>query len=357
MEQKIRKTGIDIIGDVPWGTHFCQFYQNKEDLIDILRPYFQAGLENNECCLWVTSQPLSEKEAKKAMRKAVPDFDRYLKKGQIEILPYSQWYLQDGDFNPQRVLDAWIDKGKQALAKGYDGLRVTGNTSWLEKKDWKSFTDYEEKINSVIGRYRMMAICTYSLQRCGAAELIDVVRNHQFALIRREGKWELMESSERKQAEETLRQSEFKYRSLFENMLDGFAYCKILLDQNSHPTDVIYLEVNQAIERLTGLKKEDVVGKKATEAIPGTKDSHPELFDIYGKVALTGKEARFDLYFEPLQIWLSISVYSPQKGYFVVVFNNITKRKWAEEALRESEEKLRNILSSSRVAITVTDVE
>ncbi len=134
MGQKIRKTGIDIIGDVPWGTHLCQFYQNKEDLIDILLPYFKAGLENNEFCMWVTSQPVSEKEAKKTMRKAVPDFDRYLKKGQIEIVPYTEWYLKDGAFNLQRVLDAWIDKLNQALAKGYDGLRVTGNTAWLEKK-------------------------------------------------------------------------------------------------------------------------------------------------------------------------------------------------------------------------------
>ena len=82
-----RKTGIDILGDVPWGTHFCQFYQTKEDLIDILVPYFKAGLKNNEFCMWVTSEPLSKKEAKNSMRMAVPNFDRYLKRGQIEIVP------------------------------------------------------------------------------------------------------------------------------------------------------------------------------------------------------------------------------------------------------------------------------
>ena len=81
-----RKTGIDIIGDVPWGTHFCQFYQTKEDLIDILVPYFKAGLENNEFCMWVTSEPLNKKEAEEVMRKAVPNFDQYLERGQIEII-------------------------------------------------------------------------------------------------------------------------------------------------------------------------------------------------------------------------------------------------------------------------------
>ncbi|KPJ66896.1 MAG: hypothetical protein AMJ45_03530, partial [Syntrophobacter sp. DG_60] len=137
MGEKIRKTGIDIIGDAPWGTHFCLFYQTKKDLIDILVPYFKAGLENNEFCIWVTSQSLSEKEAKKAMRKAVPNFDRYLKRGQIEIIPYAKWYLKDGTFNLKRILNAWVDKLNQALAKDYDGMRVTGNTAWLEKGDWR----------------------------------------------------------------------------------------------------------------------------------------------------------------------------------------------------------------------------
>jgi hypothetical protein len=146
--KRIRKTGIDIIGDAPWGTHFCQFYQTKEDLIDILVPYFKAGLENNEFCMWVTSEPLSEEEAKKEMRKAVPNFDQHLRSGQIEIVPHTDWYLKDGIFNLQKVLDAWTDKLNFALTKGYDGIRVTGNTAWLEKRDWKKFADYEEEVNN-----------------------------------------------------------------------------------------------------------------------------------------------------------------------------------------------------------------
>jgi PAS domain S-box-containing protein len=199
--KEVRKTGIDIIGDVPWGTHFCQFYQTKEDLLDILVPYFKAGLENNEFCMWVTSEPLGEEEAKKAMRKAVPDFDQHLKRGQIEIVPHTEWYLKDGAFNLQRVLDAWVDKLTFTLTKGYDGMRVTGNTAWLEKRDWRNFADYEEETDNAIGNYRMMAICSYSLDKCGASEVIDVVKNHKFALIKRQGEWALIESSERKRAE------------------------------------------------------------------------------------------------------------------------------------------------------------
>ena len=146
--------------------------------------------------------------------------------------------------------------------------------------------------------------------------------------------------TERRMAEEALRESEGKYRSLFENMLNGFAYCKIIVDENNHPIDFVYLEINDSFEELTGLRREDVVGKKVTEAIPTIKDSHPELFDIYGEVALTGKEAKFDIYFEPLKVWLHVSAYSPQKGYFVAIFDNITERKQAEEALQKAHDEL-----------------
>ncbi|MFC1966505.1 PAS domain S-box protein [Chloroflexota bacterium] len=145
--------------------------------------------------------------------------------------------------------------------------------------------------------------------------------------------------TECKQMEDTLQESEQKYRSLFESMFNGFAYCQMLFDENSQPVDFVYIEINGAFEKLTGLRREDVIGRKVTEAVPGTKESNPELFDIYGKVALTGEPTKFDVYFEPLDIWLNISVYSPQKGYFVAVFENITERKRVEDTLRESEER------------------
>ena len=221
IEEKLRKTGIKIIGDVPWGTHFCQFYQNKEDLIDILVPYFRVGLEKNEFCMWVTSEPLNEEEIKEAMEKAVPDFDKNLKRGQIEIVQHTEWYFKDGVFNSQSVLNGWIDKLNQAIARGYDGMRITGNATWLGKRDWRDFANYEEKVNSAIKKYKMIAVCTYPLNECGAYEVIDVVRNHQFAFIKQEGEWGLIENLERKRADEVLRESENRYRSIADNIQDG----------------------------------------------------------------------------------------------------------------------------------------
>jgi signal transduction histidine kinase len=204
MTQQVRKLGIDVIREAAWGTHLCQFYHAKEDLVDILVPYFKTGLENNEFCMWVTSEPLSAGDAKISLSKVVKDLDDYVRKGQIEILDYDQWYTKSGEFDPHEVLQGWLKKENQALKRGFDGLRLTGNTFWLEQERWRNFTDYEAMVDNVIGKYRMIAICSYCLDKCGASEVIDVVANHQFALIRRSGKWELIQSAERKRAQEAL---------------------------------------------------------------------------------------------------------------------------------------------------------
>jgi hypothetical protein len=67
MQDQMRRAGIDNVGDVPWGTHFCQFYQTKEDLFDVLVPYFKAGLETNEFCMWVTAEPLNVEDVIQSM--------------------------------------------------------------------------------------------------------------------------------------------------------------------------------------------------------------------------------------------------------------------------------------------------
>ncbi|MFW9879171.1 MAG: MEDS domain-containing protein [Candidatus Thorarchaeota archaeon] len=184
---------VDLNYNFPWGTHICYFYHNKEDLLDILIPYIKKGLENNQLCVCVTSEDLNEKETRENLRSEIKDFNKFLKKKQIEIFPYNEWYLKDGEFDFKRVLDGWIQKYNYAISHGFNGLRVTGNTAWIEKKIWKNFSDYEEEINNVVGNYRMIVLCTYSAEKCGINEVLDVMKTHQVATIRKEGKWEILQ--------------------------------------------------------------------------------------------------------------------------------------------------------------------
>ncbi len=152
-----------------------------------------------------------------------------------------------------------------------------------------------------------------------------------------------------------LREREVKYRSLFDNMLDGFAYCKMKFDKVGKPVDFVYIEVNEAFEKLTRLKRQTVVGRNVTETIPGIKESNPELFEIYGRVSKTGKAERFELFLSPLKIWLSILAYSPKKGYFAAVFENITPRKLTEVALLESQKKFSALFDANPEAAVFYD--
>jgi len=149
--------------------------------------------------------------------------------------------------------------------------------------------------------------------------------------------------TEYKQATDKLLASEYSYRILFENMLNGYAYCQMLY-ADGQAKDFIYLNINKAFETLTGLY--DVVGRKVSEIIPGILQSDADLIETYGRVAASGRPEHFEKYVAALQQWFLISVFSPQTGYFVAVFDVITKRKLAELQLRQSEERLQLALEA-----------
>ena len=212
MSSNIRASGIGIVGDIPWGTHFCQFYRTKEDLTEILVPYFKAGLENNEFCTWVIAEFLEVEEVKEALRKEIPDFDVYLQKGQIEIISYANWYAKDYT-EANRSAKVWIEKLNRIAAKEYEGLRLSGNSIWLEEHRL-DFLCYEEEMDRVIEKYPMIALCTYSLEECKIAGIAELVSNHQFVLAKEAGKWELIENTGRKRAEE----AEIKLKEILEHL-------------------------------------------------------------------------------------------------------------------------------------------
>jgi len=156
-----------------------------------------------------------------------------------------------------------------------------------------------------------------------------------------------------KVAEQELKESEEKYRSLFENMTSGFAYHEVIVDDNNKPIDYRYIEVNPAFERLTNMKKEDLIGKTVTEAIPGTENDPADWIGKFGNVGLTGIPLTVEDYSEAMDRWYKVSGYSPKKGYFAVTFTDITDRKKAEQKLIESEEKFRIMAEQSYIGILI----
>ncbi len=196
----------------------------------------------------------------------------------------------------------------------------------------------EGKVRELEARFRSK--CGELIIGLLSAEVIEI-KGERFLLIL------LNDITERKRAEkallksELLLESEKRFRSLFEHMLEGVAYCRMLYDENGCPDDFMYLDVNSAFSELTGFH--DVVGKKVSELLPGFKESDPELLEIYGRVASTGQPEKFEIFSKRLSLWRSMSVYCTGKGFFVAVSENITERKRIEAELTESHHKLRKL--------------
>src|SRR5438105_446979 len=117
---RLRRSGLSVLGDLPWGSHACHLFQTRSDLLETLIPFFKAGLEARELCLWVIHAPLTEALARRALKQRIPDADRHLAERRIEIVSSREWYLVGNGFSQKRVLRAWDAKVAEATARGYE---------------------------------------------------------------------------------------------------------------------------------------------------------------------------------------------------------------------------------------------
>jgi DNA-binding CsgD family transcriptional regulator len=196
LKNGLRPTGIVVQDKIPWGTHLCLFHETKEDLLDTMVRYFRAGLENKEFCLWILQPSISRREAVDALRRGVPDFDRYLSEGQIELASQDGWYKNDGSFDLATVIGRFRKKLEEGLSRGYVGLRANGSSAWLHAADPMTFREYEKKLDNLIAGQKMIVVCSLSLQESNSAQILDAARAHQLTAALRDGSWEVIETHE-----------------------------------------------------------------------------------------------------------------------------------------------------------------
>jgi PAS domain S-box-containing protein len=359
MVMEMTSSGLPALGAVPWGSHFCQFYRTADELADLLVPFFKAGLENNEQCIWVTCEPFDAAHA--ALSAALPDLDGRIDSGQIEILDFGAQYTRGEHHDIDAVLNDWIARKEQALARGYAGLRVC----WIDpREEWRNFAEHEAKVNACLHGHRILALCSYPLDRCTGADAMEVIQSHHFAMLPQRGEWQVVgnvakeelrkanEGLERRMAERTaqLRESERRFRDLL-GALPAAVYTTDAAGRITY--------YNQAAADLAGRAPE--LGSDewcvtwrlfSPDGAPMPHDQCPMAVALKENRPVRGAEAiaerpdgtrvPFIPYPTPLR---------DESGTLVGAVNmlvDITEHKAAEEALRKSEERLSAELAATR---------
>jgi hypothetical protein len=188
--QSIRR-GVGLDELFQRGDHACHFYHSADDLGEVLVPYFKAGLERNERCLWVTAHSYGKDRAASEMRAAMSDFDRRTAVGQIQILDEGEWYGKLAALSTAEKVQCWLAEKQEALASGYAGLRGSGNTSFLDEGSRDDFLIYEKAVDDAFRDRRVLALCSYPV--CSANAMLDVAHCHRHGLAKRNGHWDLIE--------------------------------------------------------------------------------------------------------------------------------------------------------------------
>jgi len=266
---ELRNTGISEVGDRPWGTHLCHLYQSgdiEKDLVEVVAPYLQAGLEGGEFCLWSVSPPLTPVEARLALARLIPDVDDHIRQGRLEIVSHREWFVGGGPFESDKAIGILTAKLNRALALGYPGVRFATMRTWVSAEDRRNFVAHEELLDATVAGRPVLGLCSYDLEGCLAADVPDILAPHCAVLIKRNGRWKCCEPTMLRRtahllldSQAQLQESKSKYQTLLENIPQRVFY----KDANS-----VFVTVNANLAHDFGLQPGDFVGHTDYDFFP-----------------------------------------------------------------------------------------
>jgi PAS domain S-box-containing protein len=351
----------------------CYFFETQRDLLETSLPFFQAGMENREFCLWIACAPLTEAEAVRALRESIPGMDRYLAEGGLEIHIHAD-PIKPGDFEEARRRVAYLHtRLRQALERGYTGMRVAGSPSGIQKTDPKLYLAFERELAGSVVDQRMIALCQFPLTESSAAEILDAARTHELVVATRHGNCEVIETpdikfskaeiarlneqlerrvEERSQAlqaaNEELREEIARREAVEEDLRRQKEILQTIFDHI--PIMISFMEngqfllVNREWERTLGRTLEEI----KSQDIDIVAENYPEpahrqeVEDFYRGSHGEWKDFKTRLG-DGRIIDVSWAVLRLSGGRVICFGQDITGRKRTEEALHETEERFRQL--------------
>jgi len=215
-ETTLRNSGLDCVGKIPWGSHFCYFYYSIEDFLSVVIPFMIEGLRNNEVCIWVISNKINIDDAYDLLSK---ELDAKITKNidlekQLILMKYDDFYLECNEIiekKPSLIIERIFSKlGRD----NYDGVRLTGDASWLKRDCFESFIVYESKIDKLKNMLDILILCTYPINKFIKADVLSIANNHDFSLFERKDEIKVIKSSEREELENERREIQLQIQNL-----------------------------------------------------------------------------------------------------------------------------------------------
>ena len=251
------------MADMPSGSHFNLFYDGIEEFIELVPSFLKGGIENHDFCFWEVYDPLTVDEAKNILNDAGIDVDSCISSGQLFIAPYTRWFAEDGKYDYSKVFTDLGCMYENAIASGFKNMRVTGDSSMIDKDMWADFIDFEKEINDFIHGEKMIALCTYSLEHRSKPQILDAIGAHEGTIIKKDNHWTIMKDIFRQRYEKDMDDMKNYLDTVVKMSCDGI----FVLDE-----DMKFEFCNDASYNILSYSKEELMGESLLKVIP--RDHH-----------------------------------------------------------------------------------
>ncbi len=326
MRKNLVRTGIDIIGDVPWGTHIGQFFRSREDLFDVLIPFFKTGLESGELCLWLAAAPLDKNDAIETMRREVPDFDSFLSRGQIVIADSSEW--NPGENGTVADAVGYFINRIRPLKDGFFGIKLAFINPAPADGKWTDFSRHHIEIEQIANKMPMIILCGYPLEAFKPETLVGALSSHQYSLMRYKDAWSVIGGSDFERLWGNLKATESSFRNVIASFTDGI----VITDLNG-----TVRFANPAAGALFDTNVEEMLDKPFCFPLNEGDSSEVQIIKRNGE-AIAAEMRVMETEWEG-------------EAAYLATIRDITPRKRAEEAVRSLPYRLMQMQENERRAI------
>ncbi len=191
--ESLRKTGLSFLGDLPSGSHLCQFSHQVEDLIESVVPFIEAGLAAREYTLWLTPDHPSRESCLHILESHIKHLREYLDSGQLTVHSGKEWYMGwKGSFSPTRQIAKIAALIETATLEGWKQIRAAGSIPRLSSHKWRDILTYEGEAHRQLASQPALVLCIYPLRQCPTRHISQLIDRHHKTFLKKGARWELL---------------------------------------------------------------------------------------------------------------------------------------------------------------------